>query len=477
MTNSSMAMTKVVIIKIFKHKLMSARAYLPALVLPHALRRELVAAKRWARGYPAHSGALVLIVAVVCFGWNFMLEEKKRVEKLQLALSANIRVYEEKLGQKQQRLATALSHLEDNPKLKMPGEKQLLIGELAKLEWEYEPESLSKGQSAPKHSIVEIVSAEKPLLKSRKLLVAGTIAWYPIVSGEELERPGTFLWRVIPAEIDSSRHQRAESNWGPYSVFTIYPSVSDRIKATKKIIIGTYNIEQMELEGRASANHNFCEDSFARRSISDYAVLCSVINSRSIKDKFGEIKPVVERYSNIDKKLIPALKTGELDIAFGNISKAGYREKEGIKFLEYEKPEPILLTNSPARKSIKEIGLEEKIGTVRGTVYERMAKDSGGYKVEECNNAYEAVDKLKKNDIQWILMSRKAWEAIDKPNAHKLYPNEKSELLDRVRSEIQSDAFAITDRNMEVCNAIREALQEIQKDQRIQSIQCSSNSH
>ena len=107
-------------IKALKHWLKSNRTYLPASVLRYALyalRRETRAFKRWWQSYPAYIAALVLIVAVVWFGSDFVVKEKRQVENVRLQLTAQSRFHEEKLERKQQRLAAALSHLEDNPKL------------------------------------------------------------------------------------------------------------------------------------------------------------------------------------------------------------------------------------------------------------------------------------------------------------------------------------------------------------------------
>lgn len=467
------------VIKELKLKLKSWRTYLPALVLPHALRREIVAAKRWARGYPAHVTALVLIVVIFLFGWFFMSKEWDQVKRLRLQVSAQSKYYEEKLERKTQRLATALSYLEGNPVLKAPGNKQSLIGPYAKMEWKYSTKDISGSQYSPKHSIVEIRSAETPLERQR-LLVTGEAAWYPITLSEKVKKSGTFLWRVIEGEMDPSRNQRAEGSWGPYSVFTIYPSVYERIQKTKKIIIGSYNVAQAKLGNKDSTTEEPCVEPSDGLSDNDTKVLCSVIKSKSIKDKFGELKPIVKRYSNIDQKVIRSLKAGELDIAFGDISNAAYRRKMGIDFVEYSSAEPVLLTNDENKAHQEEIKLEENICAVQGTVYEHvlgeLAKNKPGrYSFEVCQNTFDAIDKLLKNDIQWFLMmGTQTWEEIKKSTDNQLYRNttSKPELVNSVPEENQigGDAFAMIDKTL--YKAICEAIRAIQEEQQLQHIRC-----
>ncbi len=240
----------------------------------------------------------------------------------------------------------------------------------------------------------------------------------------------------------------------------------ERIKATKKIRIGSYNVKQVDLGGKALNSKKSCVDPSAGLSLSDSMLLCSIV-------KFMEIdglEPVVERYSNIDEKLIPSLKTGELDLAFGNISKALYREGKGIYFLTYTgPPDPVVLTNTPNTVDAEKVWPKEPIGlgTVKGTVYEHVLgelskKNPGRYRFNVYQDPYEAIDNLKKKNIQWVLMSKKTWEMVDKPNDFNLYPNEKSELLNSVREEIdqqkiEGDAFVMTDAKLH--DAICQALQ------------------
>ncbi|MDN5940973.1 MAG: transporter substrate-binding domain-containing protein [Nitrospira sp.] len=438
-----------------------------------------MAVKRWLKSYPAYIAALVLIFVVVSLGWSFILKEKKHLENLRLELSAQGRLHEEKLERKKQRLAVVLSHLDDNPVSMEPDTKQSLIGPFAKMKWEYRP----KNNIAYQYSIVEIRNAETPL-QSQKTLVTGDAAWYPITFLEKLDKPGKYLWRVIPADIDSSGNQRAESNWGPFSVFTIYPSVYDRIKATNQIVIGAYNVEQLEIGGKSSSGKGSCVEASTGLSKMDSEVLCSVLTAEPITSIFSKdgLKPVVKRYSDIDnkEKLLDSLKAGELDIAFGNISSASYRREKRIYFLEYDQSVPMLLTNNPSKVDAEEIGPNEKICTFPGTVYEHISKKlreekAREYNFEVCQNIYDAMDKLSKKDIQWVLMSRQTWKAINEAKTFKLYSNEKSELLNRVRREIEGDAFAMTDK--ELCQTILQALQTVKKAQHLQTRPCSSSSN
>lgn len=455
--------------------------YLFDLISKYAWRKERAELKQWLQKYPGYVAALVLILVVASFGWNLITNEKKHVEDLRFQVSANSTDYEIQLEEKTQRLTAALSHLEDNPRPKAPGEKQLLIGKFAKLEWNYESKNNGEGQSTPRHSIVEVRSVEQPLLERRKIFVTGEKAWHPIASGTGLEKQGAFLWRVIPAEIDSSRNHRDESNWGAYSVFSIYPSVYERIRVTKKIRIGSYNVEQVELEGKSSNSKDSttekaregpsCVKPSDGLSDEDRNVLCAVIEDMR-SNGMPNLKTVVTRYSNIDHKLLPDLEAGELDIAFGNISKAAYRKRTGIHFVEYAPSKPVLLTNDK-KKRTEEIGRGDRICAVQGTVYEHvlgkiMKKTPGRYEFVVCQNTIDAVDRLLKSDVNWIvMMGEQTWKTeIEPKHGDKLYRNTRSELVNSVPKEkeykIEGDAFAITDSDL--LNAVCLALGKKNRD-------------
>ncbi|MBK9305906.1 MAG: ABC transporter substrate-binding protein [Nitrospira sp.] len=200
--------------------------------------------------------------------------------------------------------------------------------------------------------------------------------------------------------MDSSGQLRAEGSWGPYSVFTIYPTAYERIRTTGKIRIGTYNVSQVKLESKDSVRKDFCVEPFEPfdgLSVNETNVLCGVIKSMH-SSGMPDLKPVVTRYSDIDHKLLLDLKAGELDLAFGNISKAGYRKGNGIHFVEYAPSKPVLLTNDE-KKRTEEIGRGDRICAVQGTVYEHVLgeiirKTPGRYNFVVCQNTIDAVDRL-----------------------------------------------------------------------------------
>jgi ABC-type amino acid transport substrate-binding protein len=495
--------------------------YLHDLVSSYDFRRDIGAIKvfnGWLRENPGTRAALLLIIFVVLLGSVLVKTKMDRFLDLRVELSADSAHYKTRLEQTKQRLAAVLSHLEANPLVTAPGNHQSLIGPYAKMEWKYgttengqnlssHKDSILKIQKAniilekgdpvageaaiewqdntsgdgirqysSKHSIIEIKNAAAPLNRDKaiKAMVAGQAAWYPIALSDKLGDGGTFLWRVIEGEMDSSGQLRVEGSWGPYSVFTIYPSVTKRIEVTKKIRIGSYNVGQVELEGKSSNSKDATTEK-AREGLScvkpsdglsdgDTTVLCSVIDQVFKKDKYGTIDPVMARYSNIDDRLLRALKTGELDIALGNISSARYRREKGINFVEYAEPKPVLVTKDQERRNEDKIGAEDIICVVRGTVYkhvleELIKKNQGRYNFAVCQNTFDAVDKLFKNDIQWFLMmGEQSWKDIEKLG---LYRNEKEMgLLKSVPKEngIEGDSFAMTDDSIfeEMCSVMKE---------------------
>lgn len=492
-------------IKRLKHKSKSNRAYRLALWMSRALLRELMACERWWRSYPAYTLALVLILIVGSFGLKFIRSEDRKVENLRLELSAQRKLYEEKIGGKKQRLAAALSHLEDNPVVTAPGNNQSLSGPIVKMEWKYRgqrtgedqnmvnteagqsAEYTSAGQYSHKHSILEIRNVATPL-QNRTILVTGDTAWYPITFLDKLDQQGKYLWRVIPASMDSSGKQHAEGNWGPFFVFSLYRSAYDRIKATNKMLIGAYGVEQLALR-KFSTSKPSCSEALVGLSDSESKLICFVgasISKVSNNEINGEVEPVVKQYSDIDNTLIPLLKAGELDIAFGSISKANYRAKKGLLFVEYMESEPMLLTNDDVKAKAEEIGKDDVICTYRGTVYEDVAKNimkeqetdtkKRRYNFTTCQNTYDAIDKLNRNEISWVFMDKRTWDDIDKKKTYKLYPNNTSEVRKRVKDELKGDAFAMTDK--ELCLVMCKAVKVIKNEQHLQNLQnieCSCN--
>lgn len=440
---------------------------------------------------------------VVAFGELYIgITIHRTVEHLRAEQIAKSRLYRADLERKQRRLAALLSHLEANPQVMAPAIHQSVIGPRAKMEWKYSTtghgaDQLSRkdstlatqiakmllksnrsavtgettitrqddhrdkdiAQYSPKQSIIEIRDAADPLNKDKTKMaqVTGEAAWYPITLSEKLGDGGTFLWRVIEGERDTSGTLRAEGSWGPYSVFTIYPSAYERIRATRKIRIGSYNVAQLPIEKEFSGRKDFCVNSFEPfdgLSVNETNVLCGVINSMRSSGT-PDLKPVVRRYSNIDDKLLVDLKAGELDLAFGNISKAAYRKGKGIHFVEYAQSTSVFLTNDEKKKRIKKIGHEDKICAVQGTVYDHVLgeirkKKPDRYTIEVCQNTIDAIDRLLKDDIQWVvMMGDETWKKeIEPKHGDKLYRNTEVELENgKVPEEykIEGDAFAITD--------------------------------
>lgn len=475
--------------------------------------------KGWLWNYFVQTIGLLWLLGAIIFGCYWVIKKMAEVEHVQHQLSVHSRQYESKLEQRKQRLAAVLSHLEANPQIKTPGNHQSLIGPYAKMEWKYgttengqnlstHKASILKIQKAniivdrkrdavvgeaaiewqdnasgdgvrqysSKHSIIEIKNAADPLSRDKTIeaRVAGEAAWYPLTLSKKVNESGTFLWRVIEGEMDSSGTLRAEGSWGPYSVFTLYPSVTKRIEVTKKIRIGSYNVGQVELEGKSSNRKDSttektreglsCVNPSDGLSDGDTMVLCSVIDQVFKKDKYGTIDPVVARYSNIDDRLLGALKSGEIDIALGNISSVRYRREKGINFVEYAKPKPVLVTKDPEKRIVDKIGETDIICVVRGTVYEHVLEEliktnHGRYNLAVCQNTFDAVDKLFKNDIQWFLMmGEQSWKDIEKLG---LYRNKKElGLLESVPKEngMEGDAFAMIDDSIfgEMCRVMKE---------------------
>ena len=476
----------------------------------------------WLWNYFVHTVALTLLLMAVLFGYCWVDQKKAEVLHIRHQLSVHSRQYEEKLEKRKQRLAAVLSHLEANPQIKTPGNHQSLIGPYAKMEWKYSTTENSVDQShprgsileiqdagiilngkrtnvtgeaaitwrdstkgdstgpySPKHSIIEIKNAADPLRRDKaiKVLVAGEAAWYPIALSDTLDDGDTFLWRVIEGEKDASGRLRAEGSWGPYSVFTIYPSAYKRIEATGKIRIGTYNVGQVKFESKDSALDEPCSKLSDISSEKDRGTLCDVIKAMR-RNGIPDFKPVVTRYSDIDHKLLRDLKAGELDLAFGNISKATYRKGNGIHFVEYAPSEPVLLTNNKEKRT-KEIGRgrKNKICAVQGTVYEYVLgdirkKNQGRYRVEVCQNTIDAIDRLLNNDIQWfVMMGSQTWETEIEPKYRdKIYRNTQPELVNNVLQEygIEGDAFVITDSELHA--AICLALGDKRKKQDCQTL-------
>ncbi|WP_413935018.1 hypothetical protein [Nitrospira sp. BLG_1] len=479
----------------------------------------------WLRKNHEFIAVLSLLFIVSVGGLLLGKTRYEKVETLRERLSTQSGHYEAKLEQKRQRLAAVLSHLEANPQVRAPGNHQSLIGPYAKMEWKYgttengqnlssqkdsilniqkaniildgkrhavageaaiEWQSNTSGdgvhQYSSKHSIIEIKNAADPLSKDKTIVarVTGEAAWYPISLSDTLGDGGTFLWRVIEGESDASGLLRAEGSWGPYSMFTIYPSAYQRIWATRKIRIGAYNVNQEKFESKDSAPNESCAKPSDGLSDEDRKVLCGVIEAMR-SNGMPNLKTVVTRYSDIDHRLLRDLKAGELDIAFGNISKADYREKMGIQFLEYAKAKPVLLTHAKGERVNKKVEPKDKICAVQGTVYEHVLRELreervGEYDLQSCQNNYDAMDKLVKNEIQWVVMSNKAWETIINPDIRNaLYPAEKHELLERVRKqmgtikhEIRGDAFAMTDTTLH--DAICLALRKMEKNRDCQTL-------
>lgn len=507
-------------LKELNRRLKSGCFYLLALVLSYDPQPDIRAIKafiEWLSKKPGYVVALLLLLVVVLSGCGLLYFKDREIMVLRGKISATSGQYKAELERKQQRLAAVLSHLEANPQIKTPGNHQSLIAPYAKMEWNYSTtangidqsnprgsiltiqdadiilngkranvtgeaaltwrdstKGNSTGPYSPKHSIIEIKNAADPLGRSKtiKARVAGEAAWYPIALSDTLGDGGTFLWRVIEGEMDASGHLRAEGSWGPYSVFTIYPSAYERIKATKKIRIGTYNVGQVKFESKDSAPDETCSKLSDISSEKDRDVLCKVIKSSSIIETFGKLTPVVKRYSDIDHKLLLDLKAGELDIAFGNISKAAYRKGTGIHFVEYSPSKPVLLTNDK-KKRTEEIGRGDRICAVQGTVYEHVLgkitkKTRRRYNFVVCQNTIDAVDRLLKNDVKWIvMMGEQTWETeIEPKHGDKLYRNARSELVNSVPKEkeyeIEGDAFAITDSDL--LNAICLALGKKNRD-------------
>lgn len=453
------------------------------------------AVRKWLNSYPAHTIGVIILCIVILGCTGRLIFDFSRFNELELDLSRKAKRIEEKIERKQQLLAAALSHLDENPRLTVPAHNQTIINRpIVEMKWEYSAKNAPVGkssekaggsQSADRHSIVEIRSAATPL-EPRKVLVAENSAWYPISYTDKLQS-GTYLWRAIRAEIDSSGKAIAEGNWGPFFVFSYYDTVYDRIKATRQIMIGAYSVEQLEVQKQSmiiSGDNQTCLTDSVVLSKSDSELICSVAKAIPVASKNEidrEVRPVIKQYSNIDKVLLRDLKDGELDIAFGSISSADYRKNRGIYFVEYRESKPMLVTTNEAKAKAKEIGINDKICTFEGTVYEAVAqqikkeqqkdRQSRRYQFETCKNTYDAIAKLYKNEISWVFMDKRTWDEFQEKDTHKLFLHTTSEILKRVDDELGDDAFAMKDKML--CNVMCSAVKAVQKQQDLQNVTCS----
>jgi ABC-type amino acid transport substrate-binding protein len=185
---------------------------------------------------------------------------------------------------------------------------------------------------------------------------------YP-VSLEAPIKPGKYLWRVVPGDIQEKREVLA-GNWSGYYRFEIYPSVLERIKETKKVLVGVSYIQDSNFMRR---------DEFGEAWGFDAELMKAIAHGMKKYPDFEQLGETADYkdYPSIGNVLDQGLRTGEVDLALGSITKASFREERGIKFSKGYVESKLALVSAkpiPAADKAKVPGKTSKVGVVKETI-------------------------------------------------------------------------------------------------------------
>ncbi len=249
--------------------------------------------KRWHVLVSAGIGVLSATISGT-YALTHFLETKPLQEKLTSVTQALTAAESERqtlrnqFDQLQQRYERVLSS-NDRPILLFPADNASIIGTAHNFAWDY------KAHDGNTSYYVELQQLFPPAKDPRRFNIVR-----PESKREYISLDGTgpqqYLWRIRPGKI-AGDVQLGTGSWSLPSTFWVYPTVTDRIKSTKKLLVATTSTSY---------------DSFVAS------------DSAGQSDGY-EVELFVELPWS---RIFTSLQRGEADVAMRSISRSAFRERE-----------------------------------------------------------------------------------------------------------------------------------------------------
>jgi ABC-type amino acid transport substrate-binding protein len=308
-----------------------------------------------------------LSVLAIVFGWYSIVLQTEKA-----SLDQEARDLSEKIIDKQQQISTGTSALQQKQSsdvihLGVPRRDAQLVGPHVDLEWKY------NGHSPFLTYVVEIANKKQSGLQmcNRDPHVACTLDKYQScrfvatdpagqhtqILGAKVGRlAGDYLWRVVPARRANSASNNCDvdqvADWSQFRMFTVFPSIRDRIRTTGNILVGTTYSEDARFS-------TIGEDGYPRGNDVDLIQVLiegcltltgveqwPLFDARACRDAVSQYKDHYVRSERdgqlrVSVKPFPTVQDGlealgrrEIDVFIGSLTKARKRERGPILFTD-----------------------------------------------------------------------------------------------------------------------------------------------
>lgn len=264
--------------------------------------------------------------------------------------------------------------------------------------------------------------------------------------------PGLYFWRVAPG---NTKPMPESAMWSGYLTFKLYADRADRIRESRKIIIGIH------FDGVAG---NSREISFVVRNSAGEPVGRDITRANFIAKQLAEridkadgvrselpIQREFKAFDTIDSLLEEGLLSGKVDFAIGAITRTKARERKGIWFTSGYEDAQIVAVSLKGKDKITE---GDKVGFVKGTIHlkaaDYLAKSLSIVPIEE--TTYDDLrQRLGRGELDIIL--------VDKPRINTSFDKEidivpSHELVNFEQQELGFPAYAVATRDRKFCKVV-----------------------
>ncbi len=258
----------------------------------------------------------------------------------------------------------------------------------------------------------------------------------------KIDHAGTYAWRVARGEIvaqgegEHNEEITIFEEWSPYSIFTVFGSIEERVKVTKQVLIGTIEgsaIQENEGGNKDGRGWDSKKNEEAEKqkdvvskekqlvhSIQEvyFDRLLKQVEEQTHKEEHKKQRKQYRQYPTYEA-LVEAVARGEVDYAIGEITRAKYREKKGVYFTRgYNDAMPSFVSKSREMQTPK---AGDSIGVEVGSISERALAHltiSQKFVVAKELTLDALVDDLRSGSVRFIFSERALRDEEDKEFSH-----------------------------------------------------------
>jgi ABC-type amino acid transport substrate-binding protein len=417
--------------------------------------------------------ATLIAVIVFAISSTWGLNEVFRVEDIKYELEARkleieqLKISNNVLTHERDNLSSSYEEIKKTskiPTIVYPVNWQHVIGRQVKFKWKYSKEQDPGFQNL----VIEIIKSGENDLQTRRFHVSA--------AGEQsksFEFPegitGHFFWRIGTGELLNDKE--GTRLWSRYGSFSLYPSVIDKIKDKKEIIVGTVV--------------KFIRYSYPISCLGD-PVDYDIEFARWITDRLKEElvlrDDITMRIKYIEwEKLLPSVTNGYVDLAIADITYSRKREDEyqGLLFTKgYRENKQVFIRHKDKnsgsgrlisrKKDISAYLHGKKVGAQKSTINADAASYLAKifkFEVSAVYSSYtDVVEAVYEKKIDYGIIDSLVWKSVSYPEIEVLnfytepYLREMYEKVLGSNHEFYAIAVPAKDRNNDFLNLLNQLI-------------------